>query len=174
MRFSQWGYGHVGQKQPHARSHCWNVTEHTVSHALTLTHTRTDMLAHAHCCTETATAIYVAKYVRNFYLSRHVRVGAVIVASCNAVKCYHCAGDFWIITCTANILTPFQIKCTPVADLIYLCNEVTVLFFTSTHFFLSVTSPFFSPSLLSSHFLHRSVYTETWQPGMSWSQRATS
>lgn len=106
--------------------------------------------------------IYVAKYVRNLYLSRHVHVGAVIVASCYADKCYPCAGDFWVITCTANILTPFQMKYTPVSELIYLWDEVTVLFFSSPHFFHPVTSPLFSPSpphfsLSPSQCIHRDL-----------------
>lgn len=87
-----------------------------------------------------------------------------IVPSCYVVKCY--LWDFRMITCTTNILTPFQMKYTPVSELIYLWNELTVLFLSPPHFFHSGTSPLFS--------LHSSVYTETWQPGTSWSQRATS
>lgn len=56
------------------------------------------------------------------------------------------------------------------------CNCL-VLFFPSL-FPLSDLPPlvsfFFFSSPIISHSLHPSVYTETWQPGTSWSQRATS
>lgn len=49
VKFSQWGYGHVCPNQPHACSHCWNVTEPTVLHV----HKPMHMTAHACQCTET-------------------------------------------------------------------------------------------------------------------------
>lgn len=101
----------------------------------------------------------MVKYVRNLYLSRHVHVSAFIVASCHAVKWYLCAGDFWMITSTTSILTPFQIKYTPVSELIYLCNELTlILFFPSL---VPLCPPLLSlPSLFSlcpSQCIHRDL-----------------
>lgn len=74
VKFSQWGYSHVCPNQPHACSHCWNVTEPTVSHV----HKPMHMTAHACRCTETTlTHTHVIRHVWNFYSVGHVSICGV-------------------------------------------------------------------------------------------------
>lgn len=163
MKFSQWGYGHVVQTQPHAPAHCWNATQHTVSHAYAHRHTNTHTCTYMHMRTDFKPYMW-PKYVRNLHLSRHVHVGAVGVASCYSVQCCLCAGYFWMITCTTNILRLCQTKFTPVSDMIYLYRDVIVLLSSPSPFPLCDLSYVASlPSLLL--FLTLSIPVYTQRPG---------
>lgn len=115
VKFSQRGYGHVCPRQPHACSHCWNVTE---SH----TYTNTCKWLHRHFNAQKQLRVYtyVIQHVRNFYSVGHASI--CVVAQTYSV---HEPSTFWI-------------------KWLYCFNS-------------------FYPS----------VYTETLQPGTSWSQRAT-
>lgn len=151
LRFSQWGYGHVGPKQPHARSHCWNVTDHTVWHA----HKHMCMLAHEHQCTETSSAVYTAKYVKNLNLSRHVRV------------CTHCGVTLWsqVLHLGWRFLRLHKLLNT-VPNFVHTWAHVfmqwlSVLFLHSPHFFRCDPLSWPSPS----PFLTFSIPVYTQRPG---------
>lgn len=146
--FHNGGTAVLGQTQPHAPSHCWNVTVYCLpcTHTCTCVHMRAD--AHKQrgpymCWCMRRILSYPDMLVQSSW--RHV----------SATSVQEISG--WLHTPqTSEYHSKWSIQL--FLKLLYLCSEVTVLFFSSPSLF----PLFFSPPLL---FLTLSIPVYTQRPG---------